>query len=300
MVLGKCLVVEDLTLLLWILNLSHLVENGAFCNWKDDANFLLLCGKETVPTFIEQWLLGDPVFDARQRHTLALLVEQTAVRGANLATISDIVRSHYVDDATTASRILDLGASATAELLREDLPTKLKSRSGAMGEIIATEIAEQRIGWRVPVRRLRWTDGRESALRGDDIIGVKVSTRGDISILKGESKSRAGSIAGVIGEASVALDRDRGRPMRHTVLWIAKRLREAGEDDLALKLEKATLNSFRGVEVQHLLFMLTGTRPDRILQDHLVAIATKKRIRHVVGVWVQDHAAFIAHIFGGI
>lgn len=253
-----------------------------------------------MPSFIEQWLQGNPVLDANQRHSLSLFVEQATIRNADLATISDMVRGHYVDDVTTASRLQALGAIATAELLREDLPTKSKSRSGAMGEIIATEIAEQRIGWRVPVRRLRWTDGRDSALRGDDIIGVKVSRHGQISILKGESKSRAGSIASVIGDACLALDRDRGRPMRHTVLWIAKRLREAQEDDLALKLEKATLNSFRGVEVQHLLFMLTGTGPDRILQDHLVAIATKRRIRHVVGVWVQDHAAFVAQIFGAI
>ncbi len=253
-----------------------------------------------MPTFIEQWLQGNAVFDAQRRHTIALLVEQAGFRNANLETISDIVRSHYVDDATTASRLQALGANATADLLREDLPTKPKSRSGAMGEIIASEIAEQRIGWRVPVKRLRWTDGRESALRGDDIVGVKVSPSGKLSILKGESKSRAGSIASVIEDASLALDRDRGRPMRHTVLWIAKRLREAGETDLALKLESATLDSFRGVEVEHLLFMLTGTSPNQILQDHLISIATKRRIRHVVGVWVQNHAGFIAQIFGGI
>lgn len=253
-----------------------------------------------MSVFIEQWLEGNSVYDATHRHRLTLFVEHASIRNANLARISAMVRRHYVDDATTTSRLAALGATATAKLLREDLPTKPKSRSGAMGEIIATEIAEQRIGWQVPVRRLRWTDGRESALRGDDIIGVKISPRGEISILKGESKSRAGSITSAINEACLALDRDHGRPMRHTVLWIAKRLREAGENDLSLKLEEATLNSFRRVKVQHLLFILAGTNPEQLLQEHLAAIATKKRIRHVVGVWVQDHPAFITQIFEGI
>ena len=93
-----------------------------------------------MPSFIEQWLQGNQVFDAQQRHTIALLVEQAAIRNANQSTISDLIRRHYVDDATTASRLQALGATATADLLREDLPTKPKSRSGAMGEIIATEL----------------------------------------------------------------------------------------------------------------------------------------------------------------
>ncbi len=41
-----------------------------------------------------------------------------------------------------------------------------------MGEILATEFIEFQTEFRIPVRRLRYKDGREMALRGDDFLGV--------------------------------------------------------------------------------------------------------------------------------
>jgi hypothetical protein len=39
-------------------------------------------------------------------------------------------------------------------------------------EILATELVEEEIGLRVPVRRLRYKDGRNMPMRGDDFIGA--------------------------------------------------------------------------------------------------------------------------------
>jgi hypothetical protein len=64
--------------------------------------------------------------------------------------------------------------------------------SGELGEILATELVEEMMDYEVPVRRLRYKDGREMALRGDDFIGIRVNAAGNLHLLKGESKSRAG------------------------------------------------------------------------------------------------------------
>lgn len=138
------------------------------------------------------------------------------------------------------------------------------------------------------------------ALRGDDIIGVARDGQDKLLVLKGESKSRAALSTTVLDEAGRALDSDRGRPMRHSVLFVAERLREFGKDDLAEELEEAVLASFRGIPVAHMLFVLTGNPPKNLLETHLKGAAKKKRVRHAVGVRIKDHAKFIELLFGGL
>lgn len=233
------------------------------------------------------------------RHSLRVLTERDGSRSAILDDLQELVRGHYVDPELAAKRVASLGAPKTAALLREHLPTGKKSRSGDLGEVLATELAEQELQYDIPIRRLRWKDGREMALRGDDIIGVARNDHGKLLILKGESKSRATLSTAVLDEAGGALDSDRGRPTRHSVLFVADRLREFGEDDLAEELEEAVLESFRGIPVAHMLFVLTGTQPKNLLETHLKGAAKKKRVRHAVGVCIEDHAKFIEILFGG-
>lgn len=234
------------------------------------------------------------------KHPLHLMIEATGARAAVLDDLRDVVRSHYVAPATTAKRLAALGVPRTAKLLAEHLPTTKTARSGDLGEILATEIAEQTLKFSVPIRRLRWKDGRNMALRGDDIVGIRRDAKGRLDFLKGESKSRAALATTVLDEAGTALDRDHGRPTRHSVLFVAERLRESGNDALAAQLENATLTSFSGSTIEHLVLALTSGNPKNLLSDHLSAAAKKKRLRHAVGVRIVDHGAFIDLLFGGL
>jgi len=219
------------------------------------------------------------------------------VRLSEWGNILRLVSRHYESDELAAQRLEALGAPKTAALLREKLPTTKKARSGEMGEILATEIAERHFGWRVPVRRLRWKDGRDMALRGDDLTGIWISKDNELWFLKGESKSRSGSIASAIGDASTALDRDRGRPSRLSVLFVAERLREQNEIALALNLESALTESFRGCTINQFLFALTGTDPEKLLTEHFGNLKKRRPRRYVVGLQVKDHADFIKKVY---
>jgi len=175
---------------------------------------------------------------------------------------------------------------------------------GDFGEVLATEIAEQTLGFIVPVRRLRWKDGRNMALRGDDIVGIRVDANGKlVGLLKGESKSYARLTSAVIEKAAEALDRDRGRPGRHAVLFIATRLRESGKNEdaaLAAQLEGAVVAGFSASAVEQFLLALTGSDPNTLLTNHLTLASKKKRPRHAVGVQIADHGDFIKLLFGGL
>jgi hypothetical protein len=232
------------------------------------------------------------------------MTEQAGVRSSVLDDLRAVVRTHYTSPEIAAQRVAKLGAPATAKILRALLPKTKAARSGDFGEVLATEVAEQTLGFTVPVRRLRWKDGRNMALRGDDIVGVRVDSSGTLAgLLKGESKSYARLTEAVIEKAAEALDRDRGRPGRHAVLFIATRLRETGKDAdaaLAAQLEAAVVAGFSGVTVEQFLFALTGNNPSALLSTHLTKASKKRRPRHAVGVHIADHADFIKLLFGGL
>lgn len=232
------------------------------------------------------------------------MTEQAGVRATTIDDLRVVVRTHYMSPEIAAQRVADLGSPATAKVLLELVPKTKAARSGDFGEVLATEIAEQTLGFIVPVRRLRWKDGRNMALRGDDIVGIRIDARGKlVAILKGESKSYATLTNAVIEKAAEALDRDRGRPGRHAVLFIATRLRETGKVEdaaLAAELEGAVVASFSGTAVEQFIFALTGSDPNSMLTDHLTAVSKKKRPRHGVSVRIADHGAFIKLLFGGL
>ena len=246
---------------------------------------------------INRWLAGETT--AVGRHSVMLLSENPGARANVNEKLHDTFRQHYMSDELWIQRIEDLGGPETAAMLRELLPREKRGRSGDTGEILATEIAENALHYNVPIRRLRWKDGREQSLRGDDIVGVSRETDSRLRFLKGEAKSRAAISASVIDEADQALDRDEGRPGRHSVIFVASRLREAGETELARDIELALTQSFTGHDVKHLLFVLSGNNPESLLRKHVSNVDTERHETFAVGVWIPDHPDFIEQIYSG-
>lgn len=229
-----------------------------------------------------------------------LFTERPGIRPSVYASLRQTVADHYVSPTVAADRLSDLGAPITAALLREQQPNSKRARSGDVGEILATELVERRLGLRVPIRRLRYKDGREMALRGDDIVGVADLGNNQLRFLKGESKSRAQLTDTVIAEAAEGLDKDDGRPSRHSVLFVSSRLREFGSDpdkELAKRLELAVASGFRGHKVEHLLFSLCGNDPQTGLSNHLTAHRRRRTVRYAVAIRITDHQLFIRSLY---
>ncbi|MDE2372044.1 MAG: DUF1837 domain-containing protein [Burkholderiales bacterium] len=223
------------------------------------------------------------------------LTERAGGRAAVAARLPEVVRSHYDDAARVAEDIRDLGYPLAAAILAERMPRSIRARSGDLGEILATELVEERMGFTVPVRRLRYKDGREMALRGDDFIGVRTGADQHLHFLKGESKSRAALAGATIKEARDALKRDGGRPTATSLLFVADRLMEQADERQALgrriRNEVATRAAPPG-RIGHMLFTLSGNATPQALQDDLLA-AEAVRPHAVVHLRIEDHQAFI-------
>lgn len=227
--------------------------------------------------------------------------EKADGRAKIAATLPGIVRSHYDDARRIADDVASLGYTKAAALLAERMPRSERARSGELGEILATELVEESLGYRVPVRRLRYKDGREMALRGDDFIGVVVQGNGELRFAKGESKSRANLSKSTIKEAREVLSRDAGRPTPTSILFVADRLMDLGGKEEALGRairHDVAIRTVPSSRIEHIMFTVSANETPKALADDLAAAAAEHP-HTIVHVHISDHQDFIKSSYEG-
>ncbi len=125
----------------------------------------------------KKWCEATKETDKRRRYWT--YVEKHGGRDEIRDDLAKTIRSHYDRLERIAEDVERLGYKVAAAILGEAMPQTTKGRSGDLGEILATELVEEEIGLRVPVRRLRYKDGRNMAMRGDDFIGAGYDGAGE-------------------------------------------------------------------------------------------------------------------------
>ncbi len=215
--------------------------------------------------------------------------------------LAETIRSHYDRLELIAEDAERLGYTVAAAILREAMPQTKRGRSGDLGEILATELVEEEIGLRVPVRRLRYKDGRNMAMRGDDFIGAGYDGAGEkLWLLKGEAKSNKALVKATVTSARKALNRDSGRCTPDSLLFVANRLLESADpDDNALGRslrDEVGLKSLLTDRIDHMLFTVSGNGPHVSLKEDLDRTGTN-RDHYVVNIHIKDHQDFIATMY---
>lgn len=226
---------------------------------------------------------------------LWILTEHKNGRKSIEKDLATCIRSHYDKLEQIAEDVRELGYPEAATILAERMPNTPRARSGDLGEILATELVEEFLDFKIPVRRLRYKDGREMALRGDDFIGVQIDEQSNIRLLKGESKSRADLTKSTITDARKALSRDNGRPTATSLLFIADRLMESNGELLRMgrairnEVAKKTTPASR---ITHMLFSMSSNKPPQALRDDL-EMADDSHPHISAHLRIEDHQAFI-------
>ncbi len=208
------------------------------------------------------------------------------------------VPAHYAAEERIAAALARLGKAAAAQLITDLLSQTPQIRSGDLGEIYATEWIDAHSGYRAPIKRLRWKDHRNMAMRGDDVIGILQDAQTQrLYFLKTEAKSRAALTGQVLTEARASLDKDGGLPSAHALSFISARLLELNNLPLADAIDEALLK--HGIPVQnvrHLLFTFSGNAPDALLTASLQAYPGPIN-QWGIGLRVAEHGDFIGAVY---
>lgn len=232
-------------------------------------------------------------------HFRRVMTAQAANLSTGIRATAAIVPEHYASEEQIARALSRLGKPAAAALIQGKLPTTKAIRSGDLGEIYATEwIDTYSGGYRALIKRLRWKDHRNMAMRGDDVIGILQDAQTQrLHFLKTEAKSRSTLTTQALTDARSALDKDGGLPSAHALSFISARLLELNNLPLADAIDEALLK--HGIPVQnvrHLLFTFSGNAPDTLLTAFLNAYPGPIS-QWGVGLRVDGHAAFIGAVY---
>jgi HamA len=231
-------------------------------------------------------------------HLISVLEERPADREVGLAAVATRVPFHYFSEERIAHHLARLGKVATANLIQGALPTLKTARSGDLGEILATEYIAEKTDYQIPIKKLRWKDHRQMAMRGDDVIGLRQDPQsGRLQFLKAEVKSRATLAFDVLEEARAGLDRDGGLPSNHALGFISSRLFESGNTALADAIDNAQLkNGVSPPVVRHLIFTFSGNAPQGLLQK-LIYSYSGAIVQLAVGLRVGSHGKFVGNVY---
>lgn len=239
--------------------------------------------------------VDEPVGNQHRR----VMTGQAARLSVGIQATAALVPAHYASEEQMARALARLGKPATAALIESKLPTTKQIRSGDLGEIYATEwIDAHSGGYRAPIKRLRWKDHRNMAMRGDDVIGIRQDPQSQrLQFLKTEAKSRAALTAQVLTEARAGLDKDGGLPSAHALHFISARLLELNNLPLADAIDDALLkHGIPPQSVRHLLFTFSGNAPDAMLTASLEAYSGPIN-QWGIGLRVEGHGAFIGAVY---
>lgn len=248
-------------------------------------------------TKFNDWCLS--VDEPVGNHFRRVMIGQAASLATGIQATAAIVPGHYASEESVARALDRLGKPAAAALIEGKLPTTKNIRSGDLGEIYATEwIDAHSGGYRSPIKRLRWKDHRNMAMRGDDVIGILHDPATQrLHFLKTEAKSRVALTTQVLTDARAGLDKDGGLPSAHALSFISARLLELNNLPLADAIDDALLK--HGIPVQnvkHLLFTFSDNAPDALLTASLQAYPGPIN-QWGVGLRVEGHAAFIGAVY---
>ena len=248
----------------------------------------------------ENWCGNEQTVDGSK--TLWRLVERDGGREFALGELPGRVRSHYVNDDEIAAFVEALGYAGAAQCIRELFPESAIGRSGDLGEILAGEFVEERLGYELPVRRLRGKDHREMAMRGEDVIGAAFDELGRLKLLKGEAKSARGLSRATVEEARTRLEEHHGRPSAHFLIFIGRQLVMSEDPDVkelgGAILKQATNRAIPKSRLAHLLFTLSGNPAAGIIQDDFDA-ADGTREQHSANLRIPDHGEFVEVVYDG-
>lgn len=240
---------------------------------------------------LNPWTHSKSVTSA-QITTIKATVDQADTLHTALWASSHLQRA-YISPDEVADTFNLLGLPHAAQAVRDKYPTLITLQSGEVAEILAAHYCARHLGFRT-IPRLRWKDHRDVAMRGDDVLAIRIDDPHSLHYLKCESKSRARLTTQVIQDAHSALKRDNGDPTPSTISFILSRLHDI--DPTYWKALRKRIHPNYPHDTRHLLFFLCGTRSFKLI-DRTLATPPPRTPTTVLILVIPDHNYFVTQTY---
>lgn len=228
---------------------------------------------------------------------MKILVGSPTKTASAIQELGGVIPSYYAAPNRIADLLLKHGRVGAAKYIKEKLPSSKAIKSGDLGEILGIAYLSEFTNFKHSVKRLRWKDHRNMAMRGEDVLGFGIEPKtGKLILVKGEAKSRVKLAASVVVTARKALCSNKGYPSAHAMSFLADRFFEHGDTQMADLLDNAQLKKRVPLSrVTHLLFTFSGNDPTGILHTNLSNYPDNIRQMYV-GLQVVKHQEFIKSV----
>lgn len=245
-------------------------------------------------TAFEQWC-GPPVVHNVGKHAHRSLVSNDDIAG--ITAVSATLGQKYAEVDMLVHIAERYGKHHVAAYLANKFPTKASARSGDLGEIIATAYLDEECSYSVGPSRLIDRDHQEWAMRGDDVLGVKIDAENVALLAKVEAKSGKRISKKVVADARAGLERCDGLPAPQSLSQFAERLRRASEESLADAVLRIQLvDGIRPENVTHVMFLFTGSDPTDFVEGDLGSY-TGSIQQLTMTLRVAAHPKFISDVY---
>lgn len=218
-------------------------------------------------SFLIEWLEDGTPKAGYTKFKHKPLREVIPLRPEAIVPLSQAIVDHHFHLSRVNDWLEDLGFQETRAELDKELKFDHNTKLGNFGEVIASEALVQREGYKIPVFKLRFRDGK-LPMRGEDIIAFRINENESVDlVIVGEAKVRATFDYQAVASAFERLESSY-KPHPQTLSLISEVLYNANRNDEgraidALKRQLAT----GAVQQEHWIVILSGNAPDDPFRD---------------------------------
>jgi hypothetical protein len=188
-----------------------------------------------------------------------------------------------------------LGLSPSARLSR--FPTNPNTRKGNLAEVVLAEYVAAAARLTVPVYRLRYNPNVNESMKGDDVLAFDLESE-PARVVVGEAKFRGAPTRSAVVEIVQALVRSHRGGIPTSLQFVADRLFEVGNGELATRVRNCAL-LFAGdrLRIDYVGLMLSDDRASAY-----VANETPAMLRHLlmISLGVADPDGFASECYEGL
>jgi hypothetical protein len=231
-----------------------------------------------------------------------VLIQNPDSRDDTIKQVREALIRHHVSelmlerDRRRREALLQLGYPISDNVIHR-FPRSDKTQKGNFGEVFLAEYVTATAGAELPIYRLRYNPNVEQAMKGDDILAFDFRPE-RIRILVGESKFRSTPSKASVEEVVTGLIRSHQAGLPASLQFVADRLFEAGDIELAQRVENCSLLIVQGrLDLLYVGLLVSNknvkSSVDRYTQDNLRNLV-------MISLGMDEPGVFVSDCFDGI